>query len=258
MLTFRSAKVADEISVMSNSVPTPSAQARLLVVEDEPSISGFVRRGLIFEGFDVEIAANGRVALEVIRDRLPDLVILDLMLPEIDGLEVARRVRAAEDVDGRERMPILMLTARDLVVDRVSGLDVGADDYLIKPFDFDELLARVRALLRRAKPAAARAVSETLTFDNVVLDMGSRTVTRGGIPVELTAREFDLLALFLRNPNQVLTRTTLMQRVWGEDFFGESNVLEVVIGNLRRSLELNDQPRLIQTVRGIGYVMRHP
>ncbi len=258
MLTFRSAKVADEISVMSNSVPTPSAQARLLVVEDEPSISGFVRRGLIFEGFDVEIAANGRVALEVIRDRLPDLVILDLMLPEIDGLEVARRVRAAEDVDGRERMPILMLTARDLVVDRVSGLDVGADDYLIKPFDFDELLARVRALLRRAKPAAARTVSETLTFDNVVLDMGSRTVTRGGIPVELTAREFDLLALFLRNPNQVLTRTTLMQRVWGEDFFGESNVLEVVIGNLRRSLELNDQPRLIQTVRGIGYVMRHP
>ncbi|MBA2247418.1 MAG: response regulator transcription factor [Chloroflexia bacterium] len=243
---------------MSNSVPTPSAQARLLVVEDEPSISGFVRRGLIFEGFDVEIAANGRVALEVIRDRLPDLVILDLMLPEIDGLEVARRVRAAEDVDGRERMPILMLTARDLVVDRVSGLDVGADDYLIKPFDFDELLARVRALLRRAKPAAARTVSETLTFDNVVLDMGSRTVTRGGIPVELTAREFDLLALFLRNPNQVLTRTTLMQRVWGEDFFGESNVLEVVIGNLRRSLELNDQPRLIQTVRGIGYVMRHP
>ncbi len=258
MLTFRSAKVADEISVMSNPVPTPSAQARLLVVEDEPSISGFVRRGLIFEGFDVEIAANGRVALEVIRDRLPDLVILDLMLPEIDGLEVARRVRAAEDVDGRERMPILMLTARDLVVDRVSGLDVGADDYLIKPFDFDELLARVRALLRRAKPAAARTVSETLTFDNVVLDMGSRTVTRGGIPVELTAREFDLLALFLRNPNQVLTRTTLMQRVWGEDFFGESNVLEVVIGNLRRSLELNDQPRLIQTVRGIGYVMRHP
>ncbi len=258
MLTFRSAKVADEISVMSNSVPTPSAQARLLVVEDEPSISGFVRRGLIFEGFDVEIAANGRVALEVIRDRLPDLVILDLMLPEIDGLEVARRVRAAEDVDGRERMPILMLTARDLVVDRVSGLDVGADDYLIKPFDFDELLARVRALLRRAKPAAARTVSETLTFDNVVLDMGSRTVTRGGIPVELTAREFDLLALFLRNPNQVLTRTVLMQRVWGEDFFGESNVLEVVIGNLRRSLELNDQPRLIQTVRGIGYVMRHP
>ena len=241
-------------SPSANALP----QARLLVVEDEPSISGFVRRGLIFEGFEVEIAANGRVALEAIRDRLPDMVILDLMLPEIDGLEVARRVRAAEDADGRERMPILMLTARDLISDRVSGLDVGADDYLIKPFDFDELLARVRALLRRARPAVTRTTSEVLTFDNVTLDIGSRTVTRGESPVELTAREFDLLALFLRHPNQVLTRTTLMQRVWGEDFFGESNVLEVVIGNLRRSLELDDQPRLIQTVRGIGYVLRQP
>ena len=256
MLTFRSGKDADEASAMSNSPPAATQQSRLLVVEDEPSISGFVRRGLIFEGFDVEIAVNGRVALEAIRDRRPDLMILDLMLPEIDGIEVTRRVRAAEDADGRERMPILMLTARDLVADRVTGLDVGADDYLIKPFDFDELLARVRALLRRASPAAARAASETLTFDNVTLDIGGRTVTRDGVPIELTAREFDLLALFLRNPNQVLTRSTLMQRVWGEDFFGESNVLEVVIGNLRRSLELNDQSRLIQTVRGIGYVLR--
>ena len=243
---------------MSSPPPIATPPVRLLVVEDEPAISGFVRRGLIFEGFDVEIAVNGRIALEMIRDRLPDLVILDLMLPEIDGIEVTRRVRAAEDADGRERMPILMLTARDLVADRVTGLDVGADDYLIKPFDFDELLARVRALLRRASPAATRAASETLTFDNVTLDIGSRTVSRDGIPIELTAREFDLLALFLRNPNQVLTRSTLMQRVWGEDFFGESNVLEVVIGNLRRSLELNDQPRVIQTVRGIGYVLRQP
>ena len=258
MLTFRSRKDAKETTVMSTPPPIATPPVRLLIVEDEPSISGFVRRGLIFEGFDVEIAANGRVALEVIRDRRPDLVILDLMLPEIDGIEVTRRVRAAEDADGRERMPILMLTARDLVADRVTGLDVGADDYLIKPFDFDELLARVRALLRRASPAATRAASETLTFDNVTLDIGSRTVTRDGTPIELTAREFDLLALFLRNPNQVLTRSTLMQRVWGEDFFGESNVLEVVIGNLRRSLELHDQPRLIQTVRGIGYVLRQP
>lgn len=250
-------KGGDEEDVMTSPTIKPASLARLLVVEDEPSISGFVRRGLMFEGFDVEIATNGREALDAIRDRLPDLVILDLMLPEIDGIEVARRVRAVEEADQLERLPILMLTARDSVADRVSGLDVGADDYLIKPFDFDELLARVRALLRRTQPPATTGtVSETLAFGDVTLNIGSRTVTRGDVPIDLTAREFELLALFLRHPNQVLTRTTLMQRVWGEDFFGESNVLEVVIGNLRRSLELDDQSRLIQTVRGIGYVLR--
>ncbi len=248
----------DENSAMSSPSTKPAPQASLLVVEDEPSISGFVRRGLIFEGFDVEIASNGREALDAIRDRPPDLVILDLMLPEIDGMEVARRVRVAEQADHLERMPILMLTARDAIADRVAGLEIGADDYLIKPFDFDELLARVRALLRRTQPASTGPVSETLTFDDVTLDIGSRIVARGGVPIELTAREFELLALFLRHPNQVLTRTTLMQRVWGDDFFGESNVLEVVIGNLRRSLEQDDQSRLIQTVRGIGYVLRQP
>lgn len=249
---------ADENSVMTSQPTASGTQARLLVVEDEPSISGFVRRGLIFEGFDVQIATNGRDALDAIRDRRPDLVILDLMLPEIDGTEVARRVRAAEETDGRERLPILMLTARDAIADRVAGLEIGADDYLIKPFDFDELLARVRALLRRTQPSTSGSASETLSFDDVTLDIGSRTVTRADAPVELTAREFELLALFLRHPNQVLTRTTLMQRVWGDDFFGESNVLEVVIGNLRRSLELDERPRLIQTVRGIGYVLRQP
>lgn len=249
-------KGGDEEDVMTSPTIKPASLARLLVVEDEPSISGFVRRGLMFEGFDVEIAKNGREALDAIRDRLPDLVILDLMLPEIDGIEVARRVRAVEEADQLERLPILMLTARDSVADRVAGLDVGADDYLIKPFDFDELLARVRALLRRTQPSTTGTGFETLSFDDVTLDVGSRTVNRGGAPIELTAREFELLALFLRHPNQVLTRTTLMQRVWGEDFFGESNVLEVVIGNLRRSLEMDDQSRLIQTVRGIGYVLR--
>jgi len=249
-------KGGDEEDVMTSPTIKPASLARLLVVEDEPSISGFVRRGLMFEGFDVEIATNGREALDAIRDRLPDLVILDLMLPEIDGIEVARRVRAVEEADQLERLPILMLTARDSVADRVAGLDVGADDYLIKPFDFDELLARVRALLRRTQPSTTGTGFETLSFDDVTLDVGSRTVNRGGAPIELTAREFELLALFLRHPNQVLTRTTLMQRVWGEDFFGESNVLEVVIGNLRRSLEMDDQSRLIQTVRGIGYVLR--
>lgn len=247
---------ADENSVMTSQPTASGTQARLLVVEDEPSISGFVRRGLIFEGFDVQIATNGRDALDAIRDRRPDLVILDLMLPEIDGTEVARRVRAAEETDGRERLPILMLTARDAVANRIAGLDVGADDYLVKPFDFEELLARVRALLRRVHPADAHRAGETLTFANVTMEIGSRTVTRNGRAIELTVREFDLLALFLRNPNHVLTRSTLMQRVWGEDFFGESNVLEVVIGNLRRSLEVDDMPRLIQTVRGVGYVLR--
>ena len=229
--------------------------AKLLVVEDEPSISGFVRRGLIFEGYAVEVAETGREALERIRDNPPDLVILDLMLPEVDGIEVTRRVRAAERAEQLPNVPILMLTARDAVSDRITGLDVGADDYLVKPFDFDELLARVRALLRRTQ-GSAQAQGEILTFDDLQLDIASRTVTRGETIIDLTAREFDLLTLFLRHPNQVLTRATLMQRVWGDDFYGESNVLEVVVGNVRRALEVGDRPRLIQTVRGIGYVLR--
>jgi two-component system response regulator MprA len=229
--------------------------ARLLVVEDEPSISGFVRRGLIFEGYQVELAETGREALERIRDMPPDLVILDLMLPEVDGMEVARRVRAVEMAEQRPNVPILMLTARDAVHDRIAGLDVGADDYLVKPFDFDELLARVRALLRRSHGTAPQH-GETLDFEDLHLDVTSRTVSRDDLSIELTAREFDLLVLFMRHPNQVLTRATLMQRVWGDDFFGESNVLEVVVGNLRRALEVGDRPRLIQTVRGIGYVLR--
>ena len=232
------------------------ATARLLVVEDEPSISGFVRRGLIFEGYDVEVVATGRAALEAVRDRPPDLVVLDLMLPEVDGIEVTRRVRAAEEADDLPRVPILMLTARDAVIDRVAGLETGADDYLVKPFDFDELLARVRALLRRTKPEAERKPAEVLSFLDLTMDLSSRTVTRADREIELTAREFDLLAMFLRHPNQVLTRSMLMQRVWGEDFYGESNVLEVVIGNVRRSLEVDDLRRIIQTVRGIGYVLR--
>ena len=229
--------------------------AKLLVVEDEPSISGFVRRGLIFEGYTVEVAETGREALERIRDNPPDLIILDLMLPEVDGIEGTRRVRAAEQAEQLPSVPILMLTARDTVSDRVTGLDVGADDYLVKPFDFDELLARVRALLRRTQ-RAADTPGEVLTFEDLKLDIASRTVTRGDVPIELTAREFDLLTLFLRHPNQVLTRATLMQRVWGDDFYGESNVLEVVVGNVRRALEVGNRPRLIQTVRGIGYVLR--
>lgn len=232
------------------------AETLIMLVEDEPSISGFVRRGLIFEGFTVNVVDDGKLALETLRNRTPDLLILDLMLPGVDGIEIARRVRASESTTSGHRLPILMLTARDSVPDRVAGLEAGADDYLVKPFDFDELLARVRALLRRTQVTETRTLGNVLTFADVSLDAGSRIVTRGDRMIELTPREFDLLALFLNNPNQVLTRSTLMQRVWGEDFFGESNVLEVFVGNVRRALELEDEPRLIQTVRGVGYVLR--
>ena len=235
---------------------TTEATRRILLVEDEPAISGFVRRGLIFEGYEVAVVEDGRDALDAIRDRAPDLLILDLMLPNIDGIDVTRRIRAAENADRSTRLPILMLTARDSVADRVAGLDAGADDYLVKPFDFEELVARVRALLRRTQQPASGPANEILEFNNISVDLTSRTVCRGDTHMELTPREFDLLVLFLRHPNQVLTRSTLMQRVWGEDFFGESNVLEVVIGNLRRALESDDHPRVIQTVRGVGYVLR--
>ena len=229
---------------------------RVLVVEDEPGIAGFVRRGLLFEGFTVEVATDGRAGLAAIRDNPPDIVVLDLMLPGIDGIELTRRVRAAEQAEGRAALPILMLTARDAVPDRVTGLNAGADDYLVKPFAFDELLARIRALLRRLPQAEQGRTGEVLAFQDVSLDLGSRTVERGGRAIQLTTREFDLLALFLRHPNQVLPRSLLMDRIWGEDFFGDSNVLEVFVANLRRALEAGGEPRVIQTVRGVGYVLR--
>jgi two-component system response regulator MprA len=235
----------------------PPATSRVLVVEDEPGIAGFVRRGLLFEGFAVDVAADGRTGLAKIRDEPPDLVVLDIMLPGLDGIELTKRVRAAEQAEGRSPIPILMLTARDAVPDRVTGLNAGADDYLVKPFAFDELLARVRALLRRVPPAGdAARTGELLQFADLTLDPGSRTAERGGRPIQLTTREFDLLALFLRHPNQVLPRSLLMDRIWGEDFYGDSNVLEVFVANLRRSLEADGEPRLIQTVRGVGYVVR--
>ncbi|MCA9834322.1 MAG: response regulator transcription factor [Thermomicrobiales bacterium] len=241
------------MAIVQNDATERSRQ--ILIVEDEPSISGFVRRGLIFEGFDVSVVDNGTDALLQMRDNPPDLVVLDLMLPGIDGIQITQRVRAAEEAEGTPRLPILMLTARDAVADRVNGLDAGADDYLIKPFDFDELVARVRALLRRATPTSTNN-QEVLTFENITVNLTSHIVSRDDQVIELTPREFDLLVILMRHPNQVLTRQTLMQRVWGEDFYGESNVLEVVIGNLRRALETNDQSRVVQTVRGIGYVLR--
>ncbi|MGI9252241.1 MAG: response regulator transcription factor [Thermomicrobiales bacterium] len=233
---------------------------RVLVVEDTPEIARLIQKGLMLDGYQVEIAVDGRAALAAIREHAPDVVVLDLMLPDIDGLEVCRRVRAAEDATGSPPMPILMLTALDAVRDRVNGLNAGADDYLNKPFAHAELSARLRALLRRANATPTSPVgagqTEALTYQDLTLDPSSRIVTRGERNVTLTAREFDLLHIFLRHPNQVLTHDTLMERIWGDDFFGESNVLAVTIASVRRSMEDGGEPRLIQTVRGVGYVLR--
>lgn len=223
----------------------------ILVVDDDPKILSMMRRGLIFAGYTVHTVASGEEALHHAMIDIPDLVVLDVMLPGIDGIEVCRRLRAAEP-----RMPILLLTARDRVPDRVAGLDAGADDYLVKPFAFDELLARIRALLRRSAPPPGSAPAEVLSFDDLSLDLGARIARRGGRALRLTTREFDLLTLLLRHPNQVLGRSQIMDRIWGPDFFGDSNVLEVFVANLRRELEANGEPRLIQTVRGVGYVLR--
>jgi two-component system response regulator MprA len=184
--------------------------------------------------------------------------VLDVMVPGIDGLEIARRLRAAEAAEQLPALPILMLTARDAVADRVTGLRTGADDYLVKPFDFEELLARIEALLRRTTVPLDQPARETLAFADLVVDLSGRTVRRGERDIHLTMREFDLLTLFLRHAEQVLPRSTIMMRVWGDDFFGDSNVLEVFIGNVRRALEADGEPRLIQTVRGVGYVLRKP
>jgi two-component system response regulator MprA len=219
---------------------------RILVIEDEQKIADFLRRGLSYEGYKIETAADGETGLKAARDNMPDLVILDVMLPGLDGFEVARRLRAGGEV------PVLMLTARDAVPDRVKGLDSGADDYLVKPFAFEELLARVRALLRRHKPSEATS----LQFADVVLDTSTREVTRGGRRVEFTTKEFDLLHFFILHPRQVLPRELIYDRIWGYDFGGESNILEVYIRYLRSKLEAKGEPRLIQTVRGVGYALR--
>lgn len=228
-----------------------TTQQTVLVVEDDHAISSMLRRGLTFEGYNVSVAHSGVDALEYARVQTPDLIVLDIMLPGVDGVEVCRRLRAAGD-----EVPILMLTARDEVEDRVSGLDAGADDYLVKPFAFPELLARLRALLRRQERRPDDQLGETLTFEDLTLDTSTRYAHRGERRIELTTREFDLLYLFMKHPNQVLPRDIIMERVWGYDFPGESNVLEVYISNLRRHLEADDEPRLLATVRGAGYALR--
>lgn len=220
---------------------------RILIIEDDQAILKILQRGLAYEGYTVDSATEGRSGLMLARDHQPDLVILDWMLPGMDGLEVCHRMRTASG-----SVPILMLTAKDAVQDRIQGLDAGADDYMVKPFNLDELLARVRALLRRTQPDRV----PVLKFADLTLDTGSRQASRGSRLVQLTAKEYELLELFLRHPKQVLTREVIFDRVWGYDFGGESNVLEVYIRYLRQKLEEGGEARLIHTVRGVGYVMR--
>lgn len=220
----------------------------ILIIDDDPRITALLKRALTFEGFSATVAGNGTDGLNQALTGNPDLVVLDIMMPGLDGWEVCRRIRAEKDV------PVLMLTARDEVADRVKGLDIGADDYLVKPFALEEFLARVRALLRRHKPSGDGR--RKLSFAGLTLDPGTREVFRGGREIRLTAKEFDMLQLFMEHPRQVLTRDMLMERLWGYDYSGESNVLEVYVGMIRQKLEEGGEKRLIHTIRGVGYVFR--
>jgi two-component system response regulator MprA len=220
--------------------------SRILIVEDDPAVASALSRRLSFDGFAVDVASDGPTALDIAAESAPDLVVLDLMLPGMDGLEVARRIRRGIDA------PILMLTARGSIEDKVAGFESGADDYLVKPFAFPELLVRIRALLRRARPVS----TELLRFADVELNPATREARRAGRKLDLTAREFELLEYFLRNPNRVLTRQMIFQAVWGSDFLGGSKVIDVNVSNLRDKLEQGAESRIIQTVRGVGYAMR--
>jgi two-component system response regulator MprA len=233
---------------------------KVLVIDDENNIVEFIRLGLRYEGFQVESAPDGEQGVIAAQRLNPDLVILDLMMSGIDGLEVCRRLRANPTT---RNLPILMLTAKDEVQDRITGLDAGADDYLTKPFDFDELLARMRAILRRQKRAQASAEDgdanneQILQFGDLRLNMATREVTRRGSLVELTATEYNLLHLFMSHPRQVLDRQTILNRVWGYDFLGETNIIEVYVRYLREKIEdAPSSPRFIQTVRSVGYILK--
>jgi len=223
---------------------------RILVVDDERAVRESIERALRLEGYEVVEAADGAQALGSVASQAPDAMVLDVMMPEVDGLQVCRQLRSEGN-----RLPILVLTARDSVSDRVRGLDAGADDYLVKPFALEELLARLRALLRRG---GSGEHGELLRYDDLELDPLGHTVRRGRRAIELTRTEFLLLELFMRNPRQVLTRSQIFERVWGYDFGPASNSLEVYVGYLRRKLEARGERRLLQTVRGVGYVLREP
>lgn len=221
---------------------------RILIIEDDEEILRVLKRVLTYEGYVVDTALTGQAGLTLAQEQVPDLVVLDWMLPKMDGLEVCRRLQKLGN------QPIMMLTAKDTTQDRVQGLDAGADDYVVKPFEIEELLARIRALLRRT--AADRV--KILEFADLKLDSSTRQAIRGNREIELTAKEYDLLELFMRHPRQVMTREVIFDQVWDYDFGGESNVLDVYIRYLRQKLEEHDESRLIYTIRGVGYVMREP
>lgn len=225
-------------------------RSAILVIDDDEKITSMLRRGLAFEGHDVFTAQNGAEGLSMMLSADPDLIILDVMMPKVDGFEVCRRLR-----EGGSTVPVLMLTAKDEVENRVKGLDIGADDYLVKPFALEELLARVRALLRR-KDTGGGSGSQRLIFEDIIMDLDSREVTRAGQRLELTAKEFELLHLFMQNPKRLLTRDLIMDKIWGYDYSGESNVLEVYIAMLRQKTEEHGGKRVIQTIRGAGYILR--
>ncbi len=220
---------------------------KILIIEDDQAIVRVLKRSLSYEGYQVEAVFDGEGGVQKYQQYRPDLIVLDWMLPGMDGLEVCDRIRALDD-----KLPILMLTAKDTTHDRVQGLDSGVDDYMVKPFEIEELNARIRALLRRTKPER----SIVLSYNDLELDTNTRLASRGGRTISLTAKEYDLLELFLRHPRQVLTRDVIFDRVWGYDFGGESNVLDVYIRYLRQKIEEKGEVRLLHTVRGVGYVMR--
>ncbi|HYG94027.1 MAG TPA: response regulator transcription factor [Nocardioides sp.] len=229
----------------------PQHQPRVLVVDDDRAVRESLRRSLEFNGYDVHLAGDGAEALAGIGQVAPDVVVMDLMMPRLDGLDATRALRAA----GND-VPILVLTARDAVGDRVEGLDAGADDYLTKPFALQELLARLRALLRRVAPHAEGDEEEVLTFSDLTMNVTTREVVRAGRPIELTRTEFALLEMFLRRPRRVLDRSFILEEVWGYDFPTTANSLEVYVGYLRRKTEAEGESRLIHTVRGVGYVLK--
>ncbi|MFI6944243.1 response regulator transcription factor [Streptomyces sp. NPDC050418] len=235
--------------------PAEGEQQRILIVDDEPAVREALQRSLAFEGYATEVAADGVEALEKAAVFAPELVVLDIQMPRMDGLTAARRLRSSGSTT-----PILMLTARDTVGDRVTGLDAGADDYLVKPFELDELFARIRALLRRSSYAVAvgsdQVDDDVLSFADLRMNLATREVVRGSRPVELTRTEFTLLEMFLAHPRQVLTREQILKSVWGFDFEPSSNSLDVYVMYLRRKTEAGGEPRLVHTVRGVGYALR--
>ncbi len=229
-----------------------SSPPKVIVVDDDPNLLRMLRRGLSLAGYDVEAVEDGEAAMRLLTQQEPDVVVLDVMLPEpLDGLELARRLR-----QGGSEVPIIMLTARDKVSDKLAGFLSGADDYLAKPFAFEELLARIAALLKRSSRQRLSPEAERLTYGDLALDPATREAWRGGRPLDLTAREFDLLSFFVRHPRQVLTRQQIFRAVWGTDYLGSSNIIDANVSYLRDKLEADGGPRVIQTVRGVGYSLR--